>query len=493
MADAPEDAQLAALDLGSNSFHLLVAHQNNGRIQVVDRIKEMVRLAEGLNGKNRLSDPVAERALTCLERFGQRLKGLHRSNVRVVGTNTLRRASNVQSFLEQAEDALGFPIEIISGREEARLIYLGVAHSIEDNFDRRLVVDIGGGSTEMILGHGFDADQTESLYMGCVGMSQACFADGRIRQSQFKDAINRAQQELAPLAARFKATGWDTAIGASGTIIAVHDVLAGQHEIDTGITLDGLKLIKKALLDAKQIDKVSLPGLSADRAAVFPGGVAILYAIFETLDITSMQATSGALREGVIHDLLGRVQHQDIRENTVRDLCERFHIDQKHGRRVRDLAIALLAQVAVDWELTDPNQQLLLTWAAELHEIGMNIAHSQYHKHGGYLLNNMDLPGFSRPDQGQLAALVRAHRRKFPADEGYNEQTARLSVLLRLAVLFHRNRSSAPLPHVAMRAKGKRITLELPEEWLDGHPLTSLDLAQETDYLATIGIELNTD
>jgi exopolyphosphatase/guanosine-5'-triphosphate,3'-diphosphate pyrophosphatase len=491
MADAPEDAQLAALDLGSNSFHLLVAQQTNGRIQVVDRIKEMVRLAEGLDDENRLSEPVAARALSCLERFGQRLKGLHRGNVRVVGTNTLRRASNVHAFLEQAEDALGFSIEIISGREEARLIYLGVAHSIEDNFDRRLVVDIGGGSTELILGHGFDAERTESLHMGCVGMSRACFADGRIRQSQFKDAVNRAQQELAPVASSFMEASWDTAIGASGTIISVQEVLGAQNEREAGITLDGLEYLKKTLLDAKHIDKLTLPGLSADRAAVFPGGVAILYAIFETLGITSMQATSGALREGVIHDLLGRVQHQDIRENTVRDLCERYHVDQKHGRRVRDLAIALLAQVAVDWGLTDPNHQLLLTWAAELHEIGMDIAHSQYHKHGGYLLNNMDLPGFSRPDQGQLVALVRAHRRKFPSDESYNEQTTLLSVILRLAVLFHRNRTSAPLPHVAMHAKGKRIELELPTEWLDSHPLTRLDLAQETDYLDAIDIELS--
>lgn len=493
MADAPEDAQFAALDLGSNSFHLLVAHETNGRIQVVDRIREMVRLAEGLDEKNRLSDVVADRALACLQRFGQRLKGLHRGNVRAVGTNTLRRARNVQAFLEQAEDALGFPIEIINGREEARLIYLGVCHSIEDNFDRRLVVDIGGGSTELIVGRGFDAHRTESLHMGCVGLSQDFFGDGRLRSSQFKDAVAKAQQELVPVATSFLEAGWDTAIGASGTIIAVQEVLAGLDQDESSITLEGLKRIKKALVDAKEVDKISLPGLSSDRVAVFPGGLAILYAIFETLEITSMQATSGALREGVIHDLLGRVQHQDIRENTVRDLCERYHIDQKHGRRVRDLAIALLAQVAVDWDLTDPNHQLLLAWAAELHEIGMDIAHSQYHKHGAYLLNNMDLPGFSRSDQSQLAALVRAHRRKFPADEGYTEQAMRLAVVLRLAVLFHRNRTSAPLPHVAVTAKGKQLTLELPEEWLDRHPLTRLDLDQESGYLATIGIELKSD
>jgi len=492
MADAPEDAQLAALDLGSNSFHLVVAHQVNGRIQIVDRIKETVRLAEGLDDKNRLSDLVAERSLDCLERFGQRLKNLHRANVRAVGTNTLRRASNVTAFLESAEDALGFPIEIISGREEARLIYLGVAHSIEDNFDRRLVVDIGGGSTELIVGHGFETDLTESLHMGCVGMSRTCFEDGRIRATDYKDAVNRARQELTPVATAFVEAGWDTAIGASGTILAVQEVLAQLQHTHAGITADGIKQIRKQLLDAGHADKVSLPGLSADRRAVFPGGVAILDAIFQTLEVDTMQATNGALREGVIQDLLGRVQHQDIRENTVLDLCGRYHIDQKHGRRVRDLAISLLAQVAVAWKLTDPNDALLLSWAADLHEIGLDISHSQYHKHGGYLLNNMDLPGFSRSDQSQLANLVRTHRRKFPVDEGYSEKTTRLAVLLRLAVLFHRNRTSSPLPHVAMAAENRHVNLMLPTDWLEGHPLTRLDIAQEADYLSSIGIELLT-
>ena len=304
----------------------------------------------------------------------------------------------------------------------------------------------------------------------------------------------KSNDELRALTAEFQARIHAATDGLREQLQAAEEeymaVLGTDEQRFARIEVDRLK---KELLKAKEINKVSLPGLSSERTAVFPGGVAILYAIFEALGITSMQATSGALREGVIHDLLGRVQHQDIRENTVRDLCERYHIDQKHGRRVRDLAIALLAQVAVDWGLTDPNDQLLLAWAAELHEIGMDIAHSQYHKHGGYLLNNMDLPGFSRSDQGQLAALVRAHRRKFPADEGYTELTTRLSVLLRLAVLFHRNRTSAPLPHVAMRAQKNQITLDLPEQWLEDHPLTRLDLAQEADYLRTMGIELITD
>jgi exopolyphosphatase/guanosine-5'-triphosphate,3'-diphosphate pyrophosphatase len=486
--------QLAALDLGSNSFHLLVAQETPGGIQVLDKIKEMVRLAEGLDEQDRLSDPVAERALACLERFSQRLAGLERRNVRVVGTNTLRRAKNASSFLKKAEAVLGHPVEVISGHEEARLIYLGVAHSIEDNFDRRLVIDIGGGSTELILGLHSEAEQTESLYMGCVSMSKNHFGDGRLRAGQFKQAINAARQELTPFAKTFEHGNWDTAIGASGTILAIHEVLSQMGGEQSGITLAGLESIRKALVDAKHIDKISIPGLPAERAPVFPGGVAILLAAFKTLGIKTMQATSGALREGLLYDLLGRVQHHDVRENSIQDLCTRYHIDQHHARRVRELALGLLAQVAVDWELTDPNHQLLLGWAAQLHEIGMDISHTQYHKHSSYLLQNVDLAGFSTLDQRELAAIVRAHRRKFPTEEGaYTEQTTRLAVLLRIAVLLHRNRTSVALPHIAIRAAGNEVVLGFPKSWLKNHPLTRLDLAQEADYLASISIKLKTN
>jgi exopolyphosphatase/guanosine-5'-triphosphate,3'-diphosphate pyrophosphatase len=262
----------------------------------------------------------------------------------------------------------------------------------------------------------------------------------------------------------------------------------------TEITIESLESVKKALIDARQIDKIAIPGLPAERAPVFPGGIAILLAIFKTMQIETMQATNGALREGLLYDLLGRVQHQDVRENSVKDLCLRYHIDQNHGRRVRELALGLLAQVAVDWQLTDPNHPLLLGWAAELHEIGMDIAHSQYHRHGGYLLQHMYLPGFSSLDQMQLAAIVRAHRRKFPSEEGtYAQHTMRLSVLLRIAVVLHRNRVATPLPHIAIRAHHNQVSLSFPEAWLEDHPLTQLDLAQETDYLRSISVDLNVD
>jgi exopolyphosphatase/guanosine-5'-triphosphate,3'-diphosphate pyrophosphatase len=487
----PEERQLAALDLGSNSFHLLVAQESNERLQVVDRIREMVRLADGLDEDKTLNDAVVERALDCLDRFSQRLRGLDPEDIRVVGTNTLRKAINAKHFLDEAERILGTEVEIISGREEARLIYLGVSHALEDTSDRRLVVDIGGGSTELILGRQFRAEEMESLHMGCVAMTKACFADGKLKASQFKTAINLARLELEPLEQRYKESGWDTVIGASGTILTVQEILSQMDPDESSITLAGLKRIKKALIDTRQIDKINLPGLSSDRAPVFAGGVAILYGIFESLGIEAMQASDGALREGLIYDLLGRVRNQDVRESTVQGLATRYHVDQAHARRVRETSIALLAQAALDWSLTDPSDKLLLNWAADLHEIGMDIAHNQYHKHGGYLLANMDMPGFSRLDQHHLAILVRAHRRKFPVDEMESSERIRhLAVLLRLSVVLHRSRTTDALPHVNLQISGREITLEFPDEWLSANPLTELDLVQEAQYLKAIGQEL---
>ncbi|MFU8815312.1 MAG: exopolyphosphatase [Pseudomonadales bacterium] len=487
--------ELAALDLGSNSFHLLVAQECAGRIQVRDKIKEMVRLAEGLDQDDNLIEPVAQRALACLERFGQRLRDLPPDSVRVVATNTLRRANNAVDFIRRAEAALGHTVEVISGREEARLIYLGVSHALEDNHERRLVVDIGGGSTELILGRRFSAELMESLYMGCVGLSLRYFPDGKLRASRFQAAVNHALQELEPVRRAYTNAGWDTAVGASGTVLAAQEILNFMGRDSGGLTLAGLEEIRRLILQAKHVDNLSIPGLPIDRAPVFPGGLAVLYALFEALDIERMQATSGALREGVIYDLLGRVHHQDVREATVRDLSLRYHVDAKHAQRVRESALQLLAQVAGAWGLADPDDQLLLGWAADLHEVGMDIAHNQYHKHGGYLLRYMDMPGFSRWDQRQLAALVRAHRRKFPSTDSIfggseRDRLIRLAVLLRLSVVLHRNRSARPLPHIGLMVEGDALHLTLPATWLRRHPLTRLDLQQEAELLSAIPLQL---
>ncbi len=486
------ERQLAALDLGSNSFHLLVAQDNNGRIHVIDKIREMVRLAEGLDGQKNLTDEVAERALDCLRRFSQRLKSLRSEDIRVVGTNTLRRAKNASQFLAEAEKILGSKVEIISGREEARLIYLGVSQALEDNFDRRLVVDIGGGSTEIILGRQFSAEVMESLHVGCVGMTRRFFGDGKLRPAAFRKAIDAAKLELEPLVTSYTEDGWDTAIGASGTILAIDEILGHMDPDTSGITLQGLDQLQEAIVAAKTLDRLNLPGLASERAAVLPGGLAVLRAVFESLGIDFMQPSGGALREGLLYDLIGRAMHQDVRESSVVDLTARYHIDQAHARRVRESAIAMLAQVALPWELTSPDDKALLSWAADLHEIGRDIAHSQYHKHGGYLLQHMDLAGFSRLDQLDLAMLVRAHRRKFPVDElpRLSKRIVYLAVLLRISVVLHRNRTVNPLPHVEVTADGQRVQLRFPDNWLDQHPLTKLDLEQEADYLQVIELSL---
>lgn len=495
----PLDSQFAALDLGSNSFHLIVATESNGRLQVVDKIKEMVRLSEGLVNTKRIDEDVATRALECLERYSQRLRSLPPENVRVVGTNALRQAKNASAFLRKAETALGHKIEIISGREEARLIYLGVAHDIEIQHDQRLVLDIGGGSTEIILGRKAQPQIIESLHIGCVSLSLRAFADGKLSRSNFKKAREYAAQEIEPVAEQYRTERWGVALGASGTISTAQAVALAMAEAQgstyEGLTKKALAQIVDAMVDQEKLEKLNLPGLSSERAAVFPGGIAILQALFQGLGIDYLHVAQGALREGLLYDLIGRVHQQDTRESTAEDLMRRYHVDVKHARRVRDTALSLLAQVAKDWDLTSANLRLNLGWGAMLHEIGMDISHSQYHKHGGYLLEHMDMPGFSTAEQNNLATLVRTHRRKFPKEEfallGYDaEKLLYLSILLRLSVLMHRSRSAIAQPHLEVTTKNDKLTLSLPKAWLASHPLTELDLAQEADYLASVDIKL---
>ncbi len=486
--------EMAALDLGSNSFHLIVAQETNGHLQVVDRIKEMVRLAAGLGTSNHLSEPVAQRAMDCLERFGQRLRHLHRDNVRVVGTNTLRKAHDSEQFIARAQEALGHPVEVISGREEARLIYMGVSHSLEDTHDRRLVIDIGGGSTELILGRSFQPEIMESLHIGCVGIMDQFFPDGRLTEKALKGAINHCRRELQAVRNQYRSVGWDVAIGASGTVLSVRDVLTQLEDNPASvISPKGLKTLNQRIVKAGHVDKLRLSGLSEQRRGVFPGGLAVLTAVVEALRLGELRASRGALREGLLYDLIGRAHHDDIRDRTVQNLMVRYHIDTGHAKRVRDTALSLLAQTAVAWNLAESSHRLLLAWAADLHEIGMDIAHNHYHRHGGYLLAHMDMPGFSRPDQVQLASLVRSHRRKFPVDSEpllARKHIARLAGLLRVAVVLNRSRSKEPLPHIAASARNSQLTLTIPNKWLAKHPLTSLNLQEEADYFSASPIVL---
>ena len=496
MNQTTDASSLAAIDLGSNSFHMIVGRLQNNQLQLIDRLREPVRLAEGLTKEHTLEPAVAARALDCLQRFGQRIRDLPGDSVRAVGTNTLRRAHAAGGFLQQAEEALGHSIEVISGIEEARLVYLGVAHSLADPGGRQLVVDIGGGSTELIIGEGFQPIQLESLYMGCVSMSQRFFGDGKIDKSAMKDAVLAARLELQASKQAFRRTGWTMATGSSGTIRTVRDVVLEAGWSDNGITPESLKKLRSTLVGMGQANSIGFAAVSEDRKPVFTGGVAILSAVFHALKIDRMLHSSGALREGLLYDLLGRLQHQDMREATVQSLSQRYHIDMEQALRVEETALALAEQFAAVWQLPEPATTKWLHWAALLHEIGLLIAHSQYHKHGAYLVKYSDLPGFSLRDQVFLSVLVRCHRRKFrPAmievvPDDMRSYAVKLCLILRLAVLLHRSRSHKAAPEVLINAAGNRIHLTFPDGWLEEHPLSQADLKVERKQLATFGIAL---
>lgn len=493
---APDPQTLAAVDLGSNSFHLIVARTAQGEIQVLDRMKEMVRLGAGLTADGELSSDAQERALACLGRFGQRLRSVPAHRLRVVGTNTLRRARRARQFIGQAEQALGHPIEIISGIEEARLIYLGVSHSMPTVTGNSLVIDIGGGSTELIIGEHFEPKLLESLYMGCVSSSQTYFPNGVIDKTTFRQAQVAAHLELENIAEHYRSIGWERAAGASGTVRAIQRVVQQQGWDNGGISLKALKKLRKALLAAGQTDKLKLAGLTAERMPVFPGGVAILLSAFEALNIDHMQVSDGALREGVVYDLLGRSAHEDARERAVQSMMQRYHVDEVHAAWVERTARQCFEQVAADWQL-DEEHGLLLGWAAQLHEVGLSIAHSQFHKHGAYLVAHSDMLGFSRERQEVLAALIRGHRRKFPTEvfdalpAADRRSGRRLCVLLRLAVCLQRSRTHRAAPPVRLQAQDERLQVSFAGNWLQQRQLTQADLQREAAYLAAGGFELS--
>ncbi len=495
-SDQPQYETVAAVDLGSNSFHMIVARINDGHMQVVDRLKEMVRLGEGLTENKLMDSEVGQRALACLERFGQRLSEFPVGSVRAVGTNTLRQLRPESHFVEQAEAALGHPIEVVAGREEARLIYLGVANGLAAGPERRLVVDIGGGSTEIIVGQGFSARLRESLHMGCVGMTQRYFADGRFTAKAMQKAELAGALEVRPVRELFRKARWSKAVGSSGSIKSIAAVVSSEGWAEDGISAESLTRLRDTLVDCGKVSALNLRGLTEDRKPVFAGGVAVLHSVFETLGIQHMQVSDYALREGVVYEMMGRSRHEDVRERTIASLQRQFQIDQEHGRRVRSTAMELYRQVMGPWSLGKPSHPMMLSWAARLHEIGVMVSHSQYQKHGAYLLANADLAGFTRQEQAVLAALVLGHRRKFPVQsflalpEGVQVCTRRLCVILRLAVLLHRGRSPINKPYPELHADGDSLSLGFPDDWLSNHPLAQLELEEEAKLLAAAGITL---
>ena len=493
-----EPEVIASIDLGSNSFHMVVASNHHGRIKIIDRLREMVRLSAGLDKAQQLDEKATERALACLERFGQRLRDMHADSVRAIGTNALRRAKNTEEFLVAAERALGHPIQIISGIEEARLIYQGTTFAISRPNDRRIVIDIGGGSTEIVIGDGPQPLHMESLFMGCVSMSELHFPDGKLSKKSFDQSVMKAKLQLRPIVRAFKNLDWDLEIGTSGTIKAVSEVIHEQLGGGKMITREALLGLRETLLASGNVKNLNLLSLKKERLPVFPGGVAILLAIFESLEIKNLNFSDGGLREGVLYDLLGRLhlEQGDTRAETVSALEQRYHVDFGQANRVELAALLLLSKVKQHWQLSDIEFENYLRWAARLHEVGIDIAHSGYHRHGAYLLQHSDMPGFAWNEQRILACLVGCHRRKIRTilfDDFHSDmhQSVRyLLTLLRLAVLLNRDRIDGDSPIIELTAQTNSLIIEFPIGWLDQYPLTRIDLEQESEFLKSIEIEL---
>ncbi|HNC87239.1 MAG TPA: exopolyphosphatase, partial [Agitococcus sp.] len=486
----------AAIDLGSNSFHLAIARLDHGEVRRIDSLSEKVQLGAGFDKDKNLTPEAQARALACLARFAQRLQAIPLRYLRIVATNALRQANNSAQFIEQAEHILKKRIEIVAGREEARLIYLGVSHTLAEE-GRRLVVDIGGGSTEFIIGENFEPLATESLQMGCVAYTQRFFADGSISAKALDKAIMAARQEVMAIANAYRDLGWHSVVGSSGTIKATRQILAqnGWASPEGFITKEGLAKVRDVVLACKHVSELNVVGLKDDRRAILPAGYAIIQAVFDELNLETMNYSDGALREGVLYDMLGRFSHEDIRDRSANALMARYHVDTAQAQRVAQTAENFYQQLHSSLTIDEEDEDLLRR-AALLHEIGLAISHSSYHKHGAYLLQYSDVAGFSQAEQERLALLVACHRRKIR-----NEQKVQLmskggtslfniAVILRLAALVHHSRSPEPLPDLKLSSDGLHFIMQFPDGWLASHPLTAADIEEEKDYLQAWDISL---
>jgi exopolyphosphatase/guanosine-5'-triphosphate,3'-diphosphate pyrophosphatase len=490
-----QNEMIAAIDLGSNSFHMIVARMDGqGGFAMLDKIKEMVRLRGGLDAEGHLSAEKQQEALACLARFGERIKYFPADNVRIAGTNTLRSMKDSEDFIAQANAALGHEISIISGHEEARMVYLGVSHSLSNDYGKQLVIDIGGGSTEFIIGKDFEPKQLESLNFGSVSATQRFFANGKLDEKNWKKANTALRLEIMPIEKNFRSGNWKRAIGSSGTIKATRKIIQELQLEKFGISLYALHQIRDRMIAAKTIDKIDLPGLISERLPVYAGGLAVLIAVFESLLLKSMTVSDGALREGLLYDLMGRIQHEDVRSRAVDELQQRFNVDINQAQRIRQTVLHFFKQVYKAWELPK-NTRLLLGWAADLHEVGMSITHNKYHQHGAYILDYVDISGFSRKEQHWLSVMVKTHRRKlnFNSFDGLPNTekriVKRLSILLRIAVLLHRLRlDQEVLPKLSTTFTG--LTLSCDKKLLEQRNLLLADLNREKLWLKKVNIEL---
>lgn len=490
-----DDELLAAVDMGSNSFHMVVARMEHGEPRVIDRLRETVRIAAGLRADGTLDADRRTRALTCLARFGQRIAGLPSMRVRAVATNTVRRLASPQTFLTAAEAALGHPIEVVSGREEGRLIFLGAAHDLPASREPRLVIDVGGGSTEFIIGRALAPLHTESVQAGCIASTLRFFPGGKLTAKRWQKARGELGVLLQQFAEDYREAGWQDAYGSSGTARSIGAVVQAMKFSEDGITAQSLGSLRDALIEQGQISALKLPGLADDRAPVIAGGVVILEAAFEALGIERMRVCQSSMREGLLWDLIGRAGGSDPRTASIDALAARYGVDRAQARRVESTALMLFDQVAQQWKL-DADSREWLSWASRVHEIGLAIAHSQHHHHGAYILRHADLAGFSRQEQQLLAAVVQMHRRKpdkavvTALPQRYRALSRQITALLRLAVLFRRARRAESLPQMRLGASNKSLRLSLPTAWFSQHPLTEADLQQEQSPMAELGVKL---
>lgn len=485
----PKPQEFAAIDLGSNSFHMVIARVVDGAMQVLGRLKQRVHLADGLDASNRLSEEAMERGLTCLALFAERLQGFSASNVTIVGTHTLRQAVNAETFLQRAAEVIPYPIEVISGHEEARLIFMGVEHTQPEK-GRKLVIDIGGGSTELVIGEDFEPQLVESRRMGCVSFAQLYFPNGEISRENFRRARLAAAQKLETLAWQYRLHGWQYALGASGTIKAACEVLQAMDEKEKLITPERLDKLYDEVIKHKSFAALSLPGLSEERKGVFVPGLAILCGVFDALAIRELRLSDGALREGVLYEMEGRFRHQDIRSRTAQSLANHYAIDSDQARRVLDTT----EQLYLQWrdqnpKLANPQLAALLKWAAMLHEVGLTINHSGLQRHSAYILQNTNMPGFNQDQQMLLAALVRFHRKAVKLDElprvtlFKKKQFVPLIFLLRLGTLLNNQRQATTRPDtLELKCDDGHWTLIFPAGYFSQNTLVQLDLEREQGY-----------
>lgn len=491
----PDGSLIAAVDLGSNSFHVSIARIEHGEIRPMQALSEKVQLGAGLSKDNVLSEEAIERGLACLSRFAQLLQSVEPERIRVVGTNALRRARNSRDFTAPARRILGAPVEVIYGREEARLVYLGVAHTLADDAQSRLVVDIGGGSTEFAIGERFEPRKLESLQLGCVTYSRDCFDKGKLSKRNYKRAYDRACVEVSHIRKGFRSKHWVEAVGSSGTLQTIEGIISAQEWSDGTITRQGIQRMKKSLLRYENFDDIEFEGLSVARRSVIASGLAITEAIFDVLEVEEMRSSSGALREGVIYDLVGRLRHEDVRERSISALVQRYHAEEDTAQLVAQRACMLYEATHKAWDLNNADREIL-NWAAHAHEIGKAISHKHFHHHGAYLLRNSDLPGFAQHEQIDMATLVAGQRGKLRAERFSDIENAdqprlyRLIALLRLATLFKYVEELEQLPDFTIAADADTLTLEFPKDWLNQHPLTWQELEQQKDSFSRLDLNL---